>query len=54
MDNVCRLCSEETKTVYNIKFKAVPICDDCGRSIFLQQANWYAKQEIENNKKKKK
>lgn len=41
----CKLCKEETKSIYNINLKAVSICEDCGRSIFIQQAVWYTQQE---------
>ena len=33
----CRICKEKTPYVFNIKFKPVPICDDCANSIVLQQ-----------------
>ena len=37
----CKICGTETKTVFNIDFKAVPICENCSNSIFLQQATWF-------------
>ena len=37
----CKLCDEPTKYVFNIKLEAIPICNDCANSIFLQQAKWY-------------
>lgn len=37
----CKVCSEKTATRFNINFKAVPICEQCARSIFIQQAVWY-------------
>ncbi len=37
----CKLCEEKTGTRFNINFKAVPICEECARSIFIQQAQWY-------------
>lgn len=43
----CKLCGELTQTVYNINLKAVPVCNDCGRMIFIQQAMWY--NEIERD-----
>jgi hypothetical protein len=42
----CRVCGEETKTVFNINFKAVGICNDCSSAIFLQEAKWL----VENKK----
>lgn len=47
----CKVCSDETKTVFNINFKATPICESCAISIFLQQANWYTQQEFKNKEK---
>ena len=44
----CKVCGELTNTVYNINLKATPICEECARCIFLQQATWYAKQEFKN------
>lgn len=46
----CKICGEQTNTIYNINFSAVHICNDCGRSIFLQQAQWYAEEELKKNK----
>ena len=39
---------ELTNTVFNINFKATPICEECARRIFLQQATWYSQQEFKN------
>lgn len=33
----CKVCGKETETVYNINFKATPICDHCGRAIAFQE-----------------
>lgn len=38
----CKLCGDETKTSFNIRFKSVSICELCATSIFVQQAHWYA------------
>lgn len=38
----CKVCGEKTNVVFNIGFKATPICEGCANAIFLQQANWYA------------
>lgn len=38
----CKICGKETDVIFNINFKVVHICDDCARSIFIQQAKWYA------------
>jgi len=42
-DKKCKVCGSKTKVVFNIDFKATPICEPCATAIFLQQANWYAK-----------
>jgi ribosome-binding protein aMBF1 (putative translation factor) len=42
----CKLCGDLTDTVFNIDFKAVPVCEGCAASVFLQQANWYIKESI--------
>ena len=41
----CQLCSTITPNRFNINFNAVHVCEDCARTIFLQQARWYADQE---------
>jgi len=41
----CKLCEEETEVVFNINFKATPICESCASRIFLQQAQWYTQQK---------
>ena len=41
----CKLCRENTDVIFTINFKAVAICEDCATTIFLQQANWYAKMQ---------
>ena len=35
--SICRVCGEETPWVFNIKFKATPICESCANAITLQQ-----------------
>lgn len=42
----CVICKSETNSIFNIGFKATPICESCAVSIFIQQAVWYTKQEI--------
>ena len=42
----CKVCKTPTAVVFNINFKAKPICEDCATSIFLQQASWYGKQKL--------
>ena len=38
---LCRVCGKvETKTVFNIDFRAVPVCQGCSRAIFIQEAQW--------------
>ena len=44
----CKVCGELTDTVFNINLKATPICEECARRIFLQQATWYTQQEFKN------
>lgn len=46
----CKVCGEETETCFNINFKAVPICECCADSIFLQQAAWYSKERLKREK----
>lgn len=38
----CKLCAEPTETLFNIKLKAVPVCQRCATQIFLQQAKFLA------------
>jgi hypothetical protein len=42
--NKCIICNEETKNKFNIYFKLVSICERCANSIFIQQAEWFAKE----------
>ena len=44
----CKVGGELTNTVFNINLKATPICEECARRIFLQQATWYSQQEFKN------
>lgn len=46
----CKICDTPTKSVFNINFKAVHICESCAVKIFLQQAIWYTKQEFNQRK----
>jgi len=39
----CKVCGDKTEVVFNIDFRATPICERCATAIFLQQAKWYAK-----------
>ena len=52
----CRLCGEQTKSICNINFKAVPVCDNCSNAIFIQQAVWFSNhnQTLLNHLKSKK
>lgn len=37
----CKVCGDETEVVYNIRFKAVNICNRCGLTITKQEvASW--------------
>lgn len=38
----CKVCGVDTEVIFNINFKATPICEDCATSIFLQQARYYS------------
>ena len=42
----CKFFGTPTNVVFNINFKAKPICEDCATSIFLQQAKWYGEQKL--------
>ena len=39
----CKLCDKPTKNLFNIELRAVPLCESCAVSIFIQQATFYAK-----------
>ena len=43
MNNPCKICGAKTTASFNINFKAVPICEHCATTIFVQQALWYTK-----------
>lgn len=49
----CKVCGEKTEVIFNINFKATPICESCATSIFLQQAQQYGKTKGKNKKKMK-
>jgi len=49
----CKVCGDKTSMVFNIEFKAIPICEYCAMAIFIQQASWYNKQQHEKLKTKK-
>ena len=52
---LCRVCqSVETPIVFNINFKAVPVCNACAKSIFLQEAEWLARAEAPHDFKERK
>jgi len=36
----CKTCGKETNQVFNIGFKAVPICNSCANTIAMQQLGW--------------
>ena len=48
----CKICGEKTNVVFNINLKKTHICEGCAASIFIQQAQWYSKQKIVNEKEK--
>lgn len=35
----CQVCEGETEVVFNINFKATPICERCASAITIQQVN---------------
>ena len=41
--NKCKICNSKTDNIFNIDFKATPICESCATSIFAQQAMWYVR-----------
>lgn len=43
----CKVCGSLTNSIFNIDFKAVPVCEECARRIFLQQAQWYTEQNFQ-------
>jgi hypothetical protein len=45
----CKLCKKKTENYFNINFELVSVCEDCASTIFLQQANWYVKDEGNNH-----
>jgi len=53
IEKVCKLCGEETSSIYNINLKGVLICDACGNTIFMQQATWLGKNEWDRIKEQK-
>jgi hypothetical protein len=44
-NEICVVCKNKTKIIFNINFKAVHICEDCAKAIFIQQAMWYIKEK---------
>jgi len=51
MKSKCKICKRKTENIFNIKFKATPICEECATAIFLQQTNWYIRKEMFKDKK---
>lgn len=47
----CKICGDKTEVVFNIEFKAVPVCEGCAEAIFLQQSEWYVQEIRKINKK---
>lgn len=47
----CKVCGDRTNSIFNINFKATPICESCAKRIFLQQAVWYTQQNFDDNNK---
>lgn len=45
----CITCKVETKYVINIKFKAVPMCNNCCNTITQQQVKWLVDDSNLNN-----
>lgn len=42
----CKICGNDTAVGFILDFKLVPICEDCARVIFLQQAKYYAETNV--------
>jgi len=52
---LCKVCGKiETKTVFNINFRAVPVCQGCSRSIFIQEAQWLSNLPVPKEVKERK
>lgn len=49
----CRICGDRTTSAFNIKFKAIPICDECGDAITLQNMMFYINRERKERSKTK-
>jgi len=47
----CKVCGNDTLVYFNINLEATPICENCARAIFLQQAMWYVESEGKELKK---
>lgn len=41
----CIICERATRAVFNLAFKAVPICESCASTIAAQQVQWWASQK---------
>ena len=37
--SACRVCGYKTSVVFNIRFKATPICESCANAITMQQVS---------------
>lgn len=48
----CKVCDSETEVVFNVRQTAVPICQACASSIFVQQAMLYSRGGSIFNQKK--
>lgn len=48
MESNCKICEELTESIFNINLKATPVCENCARLIFIQQAQWYIKTHKED------
>lgn len=49
----CRICKTPTEVGFNINLDVVPICEECASKFFLQQAQWYVKEEEVNKARKR-
>jgi len=45
----CAICNEPTQWIYNISFKAVPVCNICADNITMQNvSHTFAKKNLDN------
>lgn len=45
----CKICRRQTKAIFNIQFKQVPICEYCAGNIAMQQVIWLVGRRMVEN-----